>query len=106
MFERINMDTGERKTWTIPANQLKDPSGNTAIAEKVWGKAWLYGNGNLGFGTGGSTADQVGMQIRVFDPSGEKVHASSWSLGCRTFLLPTTPMQRVTPGCRPLRTLR
>ena len=74
MFERINMDTGERKTWTIPADQLKDPSGNTAIADKVWGKAWLYGNGNLGFGTGGHTADQVGMQIRVFDPSGESPH--------------------------------
>lgn len=65
-IERLNLDTGEKDKFDI--TDLRTSSGMKVDPGHQWGKAWVYGNGNLGFGTASSGATAHGLQIQVLNP--------------------------------------
>ena len=64
ILERIDTQTGAVKTWdltgikTLDGRTISNPSAS-------WGKAWTYSNGNLGFGSGSSAANQLGFELKT-----------------------------------------
>lgn len=66
-MERLNLATGRVDRFDV--TNLTNDFGQRIPQEKIWGKAWFYGNGNLGFGTGSSGADVNLVQIRVTNPT-------------------------------------
>ncbi|MDY3127254.1 MAG: SpaA isopeptide-forming pilin-related protein [Corynebacterium sp.] len=62
-IERINLDNGEVKRFDI--TNLRNPFGQRVPTNKIWGKAWFYGNGNLAFGTGSDGANADVVQIKI-----------------------------------------
>lgn len=66
-IERIDLTTGATKTWDITS--LTTIAGVSIPTGYQWGKAWTYGNGNLGFGTGSSGANSTSIQIKVTNPA-------------------------------------
>lgn len=67
-LERINLNTGAVDRMNIAG--LTTAAGKSVAQKTTWGKAWTYGNGDLGFGTGGAGANQTVVQIHVKDPRG------------------------------------
>ena len=65
LVERINLDSGKTDYFEIPAANAKTKTGKAITNPKEWGKAWSYGNGNLGFAAEG--VDKVGMQALRLD---------------------------------------
>lgn len=67
ILERIDTQTGAVKTWdltgikTLDGRTISNPSAS-------WGKAWTYSNGNLGFGSGSSAANQLGFELKISNP--------------------------------------
>ena len=53
IIERIDLHSGNTDYFEIPAEKAKTISNKTPIIAKEWGKAWSYGNGNLGFAAEG-----------------------------------------------------
>lgn len=70
ILERIDTQTGAVKTWdltgikTLDGRTISNPSAS-------WGKAWTYSNGNLGFGSGSSAANQLGFELKISNPDSE-----------------------------------
>lgn len=70
ILERIDTQTGAVKTWdltgikTLDGHTISNPSAS-------WGKAWTYSNGNLGFGSGSSDANQLGFELKISNPDSE-----------------------------------
>ncbi|VEH73757.1 DUF6923 family protein [Corynebacterium segmentosum] len=69
--ERINTATGEIKTWDLTNIKTLDGRG-ISNPSASWGKAWTYSNGNLGFGTGSSNANQLGFELKITDAASNK----------------------------------
>ncbi|WP_407921611.1 DUF7507 domain-containing protein [Corynebacterium epidermidicanis] len=63
---RMNTSTGEVKTFEVP--NLKTASGVGFQTSGVYGTAWTYGNGNLGFG---HNAGGFAYQIKVTNPDSD-----------------------------------
>ena len=61
LLERVNIETGQVQTFDL--STVKDPLGRDFV-RGIYGTAWTYGNGNLGFGLNGQ---QKGYQIQVVD---------------------------------------
>lgn len=66
ILERIDISNGSIRTWDITG--YKTASGQSIPIGHQWGKAWTYGNGNLGFGTSSSGASSTVLQLKVTDP--------------------------------------
>lgn len=68
ILERIDTQTGRIKTWdltdieTLDKRKISNPSSS-------WGKAWTYANGNLGFGSGSTNANQLGFELKITNSS-------------------------------------
>lgn len=60
-LERVNIETGAVQTFDL--STVRDPLGRS-FTSGIYGTAWTYGNGNLGFGRNGQ---QKGYQIRIID---------------------------------------
>ncbi len=90
-LERIDLETGEVRTTNIA--DLMDPVTGVKLSQlarngaPVWGKAWSYGNGDLGFGTGGRTATTDSIRLRVLNPGteSEKVELISHGTAPRSY---------------------
>ncbi|MDO5030783.1 MAG: LPXTG cell wall anchor domain-containing protein [Corynebacterium sp.] len=63
---RVDLRNGAKQEFDI--SNLRTPTGKVIEAGKQWGKAWTYGNGDLGFGTGSSGANATGVRIKVTNP--------------------------------------
>lgn len=61
LLERVNIENGAVQTFDL--STVKDPLGRDFV-RGIYGTAWTYGNGNLGFGLNGQ---QKGYQIQVVD---------------------------------------
>lgn len=77
-LERINLDTG--KVDTLDISGLRSPLGKGIDRDQIWGKAWSYGNGNLGFGTGSAEATTEVFQLKVENPNAERLEDAGISL--------------------------
>lgn len=71
-LERIDVETGEVKQTDVtdlvaPVTGFKLSNINGGRAP-VWGKAWTYGNGDLGFGTGGASHSTDSVRMRITNP--------------------------------------
>lgn len=66
LMERYNVATNRVDRFVIDNPQTV--GGKQVPTGKIWGKAWTYGNGNLGFGTGGQFYSNQSIQIKVDDP--------------------------------------
>lgn len=66
LMERYNISTNRVDRFVIDNPQTV--GGKQVPTGKIWGKAWTYGNGNLGFGTGGQSYSNQSIQIKVDDP--------------------------------------
>lgn len=70
ILERIDTQTGKIKTWdltdieTLDRRKISNPSSS-------WGKAWTYANGNLGFGSGSTNANQLGFELKITNSSAD-----------------------------------
>ena len=72
VIQRINLETGETDHYSITGDKAKAPNGEVLTQQTTWGKAWTYGNGNLGFGVGGqANAGFSTVQIQVDNPSSD-----------------------------------
>lgn len=73
-IERINLETGEASRWELRDAEKRAPAGGTLRQKATWGRAWTYGNGNLGFGQGGDSTNQEspGVQLAVTDPGARR----------------------------------
>lgn len=69
-----------RITTRVDLSDLVTEGGRKMPVATTWGKAWTYGNGNLGFGTGGTGANQTAIQIRVVDPTSTFLTADNFEL--------------------------
>ncbi|AMO89385.1 LPXTG cell wall anchor domain protein [Corynebacterium simulans] len=70
ILERIDTQTGAVKTWDLTG--IKTLDGRTiSNPSSSWGKAWTYSNGNLGFGSGSSNANQLGFELKISNPDSE-----------------------------------
>lgn len=67
LLERFDLVTQAVTEYDI--TNLRSPVGGVIPSKRTWGKAWSYGNGNLGFGTGGQGADQTFFQLEIGDPA-------------------------------------
>ncbi|MGV0432695.1 DUF6923 family protein [Corynebacterium sp. 20_84] len=69
VMERINLETGETAYYIIKGARATAVNGQKLEQQTTWGKAWTYGNGNLGFGVGGqSSAGYSTVQISIVNP--------------------------------------
>ncbi len=62
----------DSQTKTVTRFKIDNPltlGGREVPNTKTWGKAWVYGNGNLGFGTGGQYASSAAIQVKVNNPT-------------------------------------
>ncbi|MGV0408777.1 MSCRAMM family protein [Corynebacterium resistens] len=66
---RMNVDTGEIRRFDI--TDAETLTGRKVPAGLQWGKAWTYGNGALGFGTGSNGATSDVVQIKVENPDSD-----------------------------------
>lgn len=66
VLERMNMNDGSLTTWDI--TDLRTLAGQPIPTGHQWGKAWTYGNGNLGFGTASTGATSDVVQLKVTNP--------------------------------------
>ncbi|AEG84808.1 surface-anchored protein, fimbrial subunit [Corynebacterium ulcerans BR-AD22] len=66
VLERMNMNDGSLTTWDI--TDLRTLAGQAIPTGHQWGKAWSYGNGNLGFGTASAGATSDVVQLKVTNP--------------------------------------
>ncbi|CAB0580035.1 DUF6923 family protein [Corynebacterium diphtheriae] len=66
---RMDMNTGQVKEYDI--SDLRTLTGRQIPQGHQWGKAWTYGNGNLGFGTASSGATSHVLQLKVINPDTE-----------------------------------
>lgn len=69
VLERMNMNNGSLTTWDI--TNLRTLAGQPIPTGHQWGKAWTYGNGNLGFGTASAGATSDVVQMKVTNPDSE-----------------------------------
>lgn len=71
-IERINLATGKVDNWVLTESEARANAGGKVQKKVTWGKAWTYGNGNLGFAQGGQSVNGTnpGVQIMVTNPSG------------------------------------
>lgn len=69
VIERWDSQTQRSRFFKI--DNPRTVGGKEIPTGKTWGKAWTYGNGNLGFGTGGEGADNRAIQIEVTDPASD-----------------------------------
>lgn len=53
VVERLDLQNGNVQYYPLSDSQLTAPNGEKLIQQTTWGKAWTYGNGNLGFAPGG-----------------------------------------------------
>lgn len=69
-IERINLATGKVDRWELSTGEKRANTGESLEKKTTWGKAWTYGNGNLGFAQGGDSANQAnpGVQISITNP--------------------------------------
>ena len=66
IVERIDLRTGSTDYFEIPEEKAKTISGKKPANPKEWGKAWSYGNGNLGFGAEGiDSRDATALRLEV-----------------------------------------
>lgn len=66
LVERINLYSGETDYFEIPAENAKTITKKTISNPKQWGKAWSYGNGNLGFAAEGlNHLDPKALRLEV-----------------------------------------
>lgn len=66
IVERIDLRTGNTDYFEIPEEKAKTISGKKPANPKEWGKAWSYGNGNLGFGAEGiDSRDATALRLEV-----------------------------------------
>lgn len=70
MVERLDLQNGSVQYYPLSDPQLTAPNGEKLIQQTTWGKAWTYGNGNLGFAPGGQSRGVGGAQISVKNPVG------------------------------------
>ena len=76
LLERIDVRDGKVKT--IDVTNLVDPVTGFKLSQinggnpPIWGKAWTYGNGDLGFGTGGASHSTDSVRLRVINPGTDK----------------------------------
>ena len=112
ILERIDTTTGQIATWdltnikTIDGRGISNPSSS-------WGKAWTYSNGNLGFGSGSSQANQMGFELRIAnaestDPSFQLVNImnnlpASFNTDGASNLVPPPPELQSNLAVRKLR---
>lgn len=66
VLERMNMNDGSLTAWDI--THLRTLAGQPIPTGHQWGKAWTYGNGNLGFGTASTGATSDVVQLKVINP--------------------------------------
>lgn len=66
LMERYDIANNRADRFVIDNPQTV--GGKQVPTGKIWGKAWTYGNGNLGFGTGGQFYSNQSIQIKVDDP--------------------------------------
>ncbi|MDK4340335.1 hypothetical protein QPX51_10175 [Corynebacterium pseudodiphtheriticum] len=55
VVERLDLQNGSVQYYPLSDSQLTAPNGEKLIQQTTWGKAWTYGNGNLGFAPGGQS---------------------------------------------------
>lgn len=70
-IERINLATGAVHRWELDDHEKRANIGEVLKKKTTWGKAWTYGNGNLGFAQGGVSANQdnPGVQLSITNPN-------------------------------------
>ncbi|MDO5032434.1 LPXTG cell wall anchor domain-containing protein [Corynebacterium sp.] len=66
LLERVDLRTGQRKE--IDITDLKSAAGLSVPTGLQWGKAWTYGNGDLGFGTASTVSTADGVRLRIINP--------------------------------------
>ena len=66
LMERYDIANNRADRFVIDNPQTV--GGKQVPTGKIWGKAWTYGNGNLGFGTGGQFYSNQSFQIKFDDP--------------------------------------
>lgn len=59
LVERIDLYNGATDYFEIPEANARTISGKTIKNPREWGKAWSYGNGNLGFASEGLSSDEA-----------------------------------------------
>ncbi|MGZ7495939.1 DUF6923 family protein [Corynebacterium sp. ZY180755] len=65
-LERINLETGQVTRFDITS--LENSLGQRIPTGHQWSKAWTYGDGTLGFGTGSSGQSSDVINIRITNP--------------------------------------
>lgn len=83
VVERLDLQNGSVQYYPLSDSQLTAPNGEKLIQQTTWGKAWTYGNGNLGFAPGGQSRGVGGAQISVKNPVGGpefKVEQVLWNV--------------------------
>lgn len=83
VVERLDLQNGSVQYYPLSDQQLTAPNGQKIIQQTTWGKAWTYGNGNLGFAPGGQSRGVGGAQISVKNPAGDpefKVEQVLWNV--------------------------
>lgn len=65
-LERVNLTTGSKKRFNITG--LRTPTGQRIAVGNQWSKAWVYGDGTLGLGTGSSGANSDVVRIAINNP--------------------------------------
>ncbi|MCG7251857.1 DUF6923 family protein [Corynebacterium pseudodiphtheriticum] len=83
VVERLDLQNGSVQYYPLSDSQLTAPNGEKLIQQTTWGKAWTYGNGNLGFAPGGQSRGVGGAQISVKNPAGGpefKVEQILWNV--------------------------
>lgn len=71
-LERINLETGEKTLFEI--TNLETVSGVKISKRHQWSKAWTYGNGTLGFGTGSNNENSDVINLRITNPHADNVN--------------------------------
>lgn len=73
-IERINLATGTVDRWELLGFEKRANFLEALEKKATWGKAWTYGNGNLGFAQGGDSANQAnpGVQISITNPGARR----------------------------------
>lgn len=67
-FKITDLTTQGGRTIPLTENRVQNSCPGYSQVGHTWGKAWVYGNGDLGFGTGGTGNNNVALQIRVHNP--------------------------------------
>lgn len=112
ILERIDTTTGQIATWDLTNIKTIDGRG-VSNPSSSWGKAWTYSNGNLGFGSGSSQANQMGFELRIAnaestDPSFQLVNImnnlpASFNTDGASNLVPPPPELQSNLAVRKLR---